>query len=220
MRADRQLVGRGRSGHSWISLPGDLFLSFVLPAPADRPLTLLPLLVGVAVAEAAAEWGVAARLKWPNDVWVGEGKLGGVLVESSSDGRSLPAIVAGVGLNLALEPGRLPEDLRSRVTSLRALGVPPPSPDAAAAAVLARVAVWYHAFTAEDGASAVRAAWRDLAVDWWGREVRAESAGVVLSGIVREIDERGALVLERPGGERVAVLSGEVRELRLSGRQA
>jgi biotin-(acetyl-CoA carboxylase) ligase len=42
----------------------------------------------------------------------------------------------------------------------------------------------------------------------------------VLSGIVRDLDERGALVLERPGGERVAVLSGEVRELRLTERHA
>jgi biotin-(acetyl-CoA carboxylase) ligase len=73
---------------------------------------------------------------------------------------------------------------------------------------------------AEAGADALRAAWRDLSVDWWGREVRAESSGAVLSGIVRDLDERGALVLERPGGERVAVLSGEVRELRLTGRQA
>jgi biotin-(acetyl-CoA carboxylase) ligase len=85
--------------------------------------------------------------------------------------------------------------------------------------VLARVAVWYHAFAAANGAAALRAAWRDLSVDWWGREVRAESGGAVLSGVVRELDERGALVLERPGGERVAVLSGEVRELRLTGRQ-
>lgn len=219
VRADRQLAGRGRGGHGWISLAGDLFLSFVMPAPPDRPLTLLPLLVGVAVAEAAGEWGVGARLKWPNDVWVGEGKLGGVLVESSSDGRSAPAIVAGVGLNLSLDPARLPEAVRGAATSVRALGVPPPSPDAAAAAVLARVAVWYHAFTQDGGAAALRAAWRDLSVDWWGREVRAESSGSVLSGVVRDLDERGALVLERAGGERVAVLSGEVRELRLTGRR-
>ena len=75
-------------------------------------------------------------------------------------------------------------------------------------------------FAREGGAAALRAAWRDLSVDWWGREVRRGSAGAVLSGIVRDLDERGALVLERPGGERVAVLSGEVRELRLTGRQA
>lgn len=217
VRADRQAAGRGRGGHSWVSLPGDLFLSFVLPAPVDRPLTLVPLLVGVAAAEAAGEWGVAARLKWPNDLRVGDGKLGGVLVESSTDGRAAPLIVAGVGVNLALDPSRLPPDVRAAAVSVRALGVPPPSPDAAAAAVLARVALWYHAFTAEDGAAVLRAAWRGLSVDWWGREVSAESASGVLSGVVRDLDERGALVLERPDGARVAVLSGEVRELRLQG---
>jgi len=215
LRADRQTAGRGRGGHAWASPPGNLYLSCLLPAPADRPITLLPLLVGVAVAEAVREWGVPALLKWPNDVLSAERKLGGVLVESSSDGRAAPTIVAGLGVNLTLHPQALDAPLRASVTSVRALGFEPPSADEAAAAVLARLAVWYHAF-ANDGGEPVRVAWRALAVDWWGRTVQAGSGATAVRGIVRDIDDRGALVLETNGGQRVAVMSGEVRELRLA----
>jgi BirA family biotin operon repressor/biotin-[acetyl-CoA-carboxylase] ligase len=215
VRAERQTAGRGRGGRSWTSPPGNLYLSVVLPPPADRPLTLLPLLVGVAVAEAAQEWGVPARLKWPNDVLAGGRKLGGILVESSSDGQGSPAIVAGLGVNLSLDPAGVDETLRGVVTSVRALGLDPPSPDAAAAAVLDRLAVWYHAFATEGG-EPVRAAWRARAVDWWGRPVQAGSGGASVRGIARDIDERGALVLEVDGGRRVTVMSGEVREIRLA----
>jgi BirA family transcriptional regulator, biotin operon repressor / biotin---[acetyl-CoA-carboxylase] ligase len=215
VRAERQTAGRGRGGHEWASPPGNLYLSVVLPTPAGRPLTLLPLLVGVAVAESAREWGVEARLKWPNDVLVRERKLGGILVESSSDGNATASIVAGMGLNLTLDPDTLDAAMRPTVASVRWLGVAPPSADVAAAAVLARLAVWYHAFVTEGG-EAVRTAWRALAVDWWGRTVQAGSGGTAVRGIARDIDERGALVLETPAGRRVAVMSGEVRELRLA----
>lgn len=215
VRAERQTAGRGRGGRAWASPPGNLYLSVVLPPPADRPITLLPLLVGVAVAEAAQEWAVPARLKWPNDVLAGGRKLGGILVESSSDGQGSPAIVAGLGVNLSVDPAGVDEALRGVVTSVRALGLDPPSPDDAAAAVLDRLAVWYHAF-ATAGGEPVRAAWRALAVDWWGRPVQAGSGGASVRGIARDIDERGALVLEVDGGRRVTVMSGEVREIRLA----
>jgi BirA family transcriptional regulator, biotin operon repressor / biotin---[acetyl-CoA-carboxylase] ligase len=212
VRADRQSSGRGRGGHAWISQPGDLFVSVILPPPGNGPLTLLPLLAGVAVAEAARGRGVPAQLKWPNDVLVGDRKLGGILVETTTEGQGTPTIVAGIGLNLALDPDGLAEPLRSSVTSVRALGVPPPAPDEAAAEVLARLFVWYHAF-ATGGDEKLRAAWRALAVDWWGRTVQA---GAAVRGIVRDIDARGALILETEGGRRIAVMSGEVREIRLA----
>ena len=167
------------------------------------------------MAEAVREWGVAAELKWPNDVLAGGRKLGGILVESWTDGRTQPAIVAGIGVNLELDPRGLDSSLQSAVTSVRSQGAAVPPADDAAAAVLARLLVWYHAL-ATQGGDALRAAWRGLAVDWWGRTVQAGYEGSVVRGIVRDIDEHGALVLESAGGQRVAVMSGEVRELRLA----
>src|SRR6185295_3892606 len=97
--ADRQTAGRGRRGHTWFSPPGaGLYVSVVLaPATARvdpmRATMLLTLAAGVAIAEGVeAAAGVAADLKWPNDLLVGGRKLGGILAEGSGD-----TVVVGYG---------------------------------------------------------------------------------------------------------------------------
>jgi BirA family biotin operon repressor/biotin-[acetyl-CoA-carboxylase] ligase len=212
--AEAQSAGRGREGRSWSSPPGNLFLSVLLrPALPPEALPALPLLAGVALAEAAAGYGVAARLKWPNDVLVGERKLGGILVEASSSGSGLEFVVAGVGLNLVVDPLELPDELRSSVTSIRAETGAKIEPFAAARAVLTRLRVWYDRLS-RDGASPVLAAWRSAAVPWWGERVEVQSAGTRVEGVARDIDASGALLLETDDGATLRVLSGDARALR------
>lgn len=97
--AERQTAGRGRLGRAWASAPGaSLTFSLGLPlAPADW--SGLSLAVGVALAEALHP---AIRLKWPNDLWVDDRKLAGILIETASSGE--PAgprhAVIGVGVNI------------------------------------------------------------------------------------------------------------------------
>ena len=98
--AERQTAGRGRLGRGWESAPGDSLtfsLGLVL-APADW--SGLSLAVGVSVAESLH---AAVRLKWPNDLWLQDRKLGGILVETASSGASGAAryAVIGIGLNIA-----------------------------------------------------------------------------------------------------------------------
>lgn len=121
--ADAQTRGRGRSGHAWHSPPGEnLYLSIVL-RPNISPLALPPLtlVIGVCVARVVDDvLGLEgkARLKWPNDVLVGEDKLAGILVESSLRGGSVVAVVVGIGVNVRTVV--FPNDLRA--TSLHLLG--------------------------------------------------------------------------------------------------
>ena len=100
--AEEQTAGRGRSGRTWVSQPGASLTFSVLLRPASVPPSArgwLPLLTGVAVAAGVrSAAGVAARLKWPNDILVGDRKLAGILAEQSADG---DAVVIGVGLNVA-----------------------------------------------------------------------------------------------------------------------
>lgn len=82
--AGMQTQGRGTRGRTWISKPGNLFLTVVLPvARVPVPLSLTPLRVGVVVAQAIAATAQVAqvRLKWPNDVLVNQEKVSGVLIE-------------------------------------------------------------------------------------------------------------------------------------------
>jgi len=98
--AERQTAGRGRLGRAWQSAPGaSLTFSLGLPlAPADW--SGLSLAVGVSLAESLHP---AVRLKWPNDLWVDDRKLGGILIETASfgDAGGRRQAVIGVGLNIA-----------------------------------------------------------------------------------------------------------------------
>jgi len=109
--ADEQTAGRGRQGRMWTAEPGEaLLLSFVLRSPDE----LVPLRAAVAVAESLP---VPARIKWPNDVWIGGKKVSGILVE----GRPQEGwAVLGIGLNVATRS--FPDELSEIATSLALAG--------------------------------------------------------------------------------------------------
>ncbi len=112
--ADFQSSGRGRQGRDWIAPPGSsLLVSLLLRQPPE----LLPLIAAISVAEIC---GPAARIKWPNDILLGEpgkpqAKVAGILCE----GRPQEDwAIVGVGLNAALDLDQLPDELRSRSATL------------------------------------------------------------------------------------------------------
>ena len=119
--ADRQVSGRGRQGRTWFDGSGNFMGSTVVHlGPRDPNPATLALVAGIAAYEAVS--GLLAdpsqlRLKWPNDLMLGDAKLAGILLEREGD-----AIIVGMGVNLAAAP-----DLPDRKTiALSALG---PAPD-------------------------------------------------------------------------------------------
>jgi BirA family transcriptional regulator, biotin operon repressor / biotin---[acetyl-CoA-carboxylase] ligase len=204
--ADEQTAGRGRRGNDWFAPPGSclLYSALLRPFAADRA-PLLPLAVPVAVCETAESVApVRCQVKWPNDVWVDERKVAGVLVEARPDEGWA---VIGVGLNIAIPPDRFPAELDETAASLLPTeaedGVPPggaPGVRRALTALNESLARWASA-SADEVLSAFRA--RDALcgrrISWDGGEGTAE-----------EIDERGHLVVEQAGGERVSLGAGEV----------
>lgn len=102
VRACTQRNGRGRTGRPWVSDPGGLWISAVLPCPGQRARWAgLPMAVGWALIEALETLGASdLRLRWPNDILVGNRKLCGVLVERYSDATA----VVGIGINVRNQP--------------------------------------------------------------------------------------------------------------------
>lgn len=100
--ADAQTAGRGRMGRSWRSDRGAGIWLTLLERPASaESLGVLALRLALAVAPALEPFaGAATRLKWPNDVYVGERKLAGVLVEARWHGPRLDWVAIGVGINV------------------------------------------------------------------------------------------------------------------------
>ncbi len=130
--AEQQTAGRGRENNTWWTGPGSLAFSLLiepssLGLPA-APVPCLSLAVSVGIIDAVAprlapesrggqdrEHPIAIGLHWPNDVFVGDRKLAGVLVEALSDGR----LIIGVGVNVNNSSVDAPPQLRARVGTLR-----------------------------------------------------------------------------------------------------
>lgn len=115
--AEHQTAGRGRRGRSWTEAPGTALMFSYLARPARPPAELgpLPLVVGISLAETLP---LGPRLRWPNDLVLGERKLGGILVELATPPDGDPFAVIGVGINANLAADQLPPTDRLPATSL------------------------------------------------------------------------------------------------------
>jgi BirA family biotin operon repressor/biotin-[acetyl-CoA-carboxylase] ligase len=197
--ADAQSGGRGRFGRQWISPPGkNIYASLLLrPEIPNAKAAGLSLAAGVALADAAAGAGVPALLKWPNDLYLGERKAAGVLVETASEGDVLRHVVVGVGINVNLSEGELPEGLRGKATSLRIhAGRTFPR-----AEILARFLDAFAARYAEyvaGGFPAIRPAWERSDM-LRGRRALLRRSGEEAWGVALGVDADGALLF-RPDG--------------------
>lgn len=104
--ARHQSAGRGRLGRTWSDAgAGSLLFSVAWPvAPQTAELPGVTLACGVAVARVCEAHGVPARIKWPNDLWLGDAKLAGLLAELAVDPAGRRTLVIGLGMNLWTDP--------------------------------------------------------------------------------------------------------------------
>ena len=212
--ARRQTAARGRRGRSWQAPPGSGLMFSALLRPAEVAAarwSLLPLLVGVAVARGlAAAAGVGVRLKWPNDVLADERKLGGILLERVET-PSGPAAIAGVGINVVLAPADLPVP---GATSLSIAGATCTDHAVLLDAVLAELAAGYRRWRSVGGsADAVLPEYAPLCATL-GRPVHVQlPGGEGVDGVAADIAPDGALLVETRTGRR-AVGAGDVVHVR------
>ena len=207
--ANAQSAGRGRQGRSWVSPAGaGLYVSAVL-RPAPQAVPLLSMGAGLAVAEGIqAATGLHLHLKWPNDVYVGERKVAGVLAEASiTVGTSaVQYVVLGFGINVM--PAAFPPDIAPRATSLEEELGRAVDRGLLLAECLASLAERY-ADVQSGRKRAVVDAWRARAAHTLGRRVRWDGAGTVLEGVAEDIDEGGGLMVRTNTGV-VRITAGEV----------
>lgn len=121
--AGQQSAGRGRMAREFASPPGGLYFSLLLrPKIELKHLSFITLAAGVACCKVIEDVsGLSIMLKWPNDLYVGSHKLGGILTETapySNVTKEVPFIVVGIGLNINTQPEKFPDSLRDSITSL------------------------------------------------------------------------------------------------------
>jgi BirA family transcriptional regulator, biotin operon repressor / biotin---[acetyl-CoA-carboxylase] ligase len=219
--AESQYAGRGRRGRAWVSPPGAsiaLSMGWAFRA-TGRDLPALSLAVGVAVARALGRAGAGGvMLKWPNDIWFRDRKIGGILLESRAEADGPAFVVIGIGINVTLSAearGALSQG-GVRAAALADACQSLPSRNQVAGAILDELFGMLVQFE-RDGIAPFLAPWAGLDA------LRDRASRVLLgehwvAGRARGVDSEGALLLEVDGQMR-KFNSGEV-SLRLEGEAA
>ena len=201
LACEHQSLGRGRRGNEWVSSPGGgLTFSLLWRFSAGAGgLAGLSLAVAAIVAQALERLGVeSVQVKWPNDLYFGGRKFGGILVESSGDMRGPSAAVVGIGINVRLE-----QTLRDRIsqpaTDLASCASTLPSRTDLLATLLEDLAAGLARFSRE-GFAHFREEWLRRHA-WQGRQVALSMAQrQVAEGRIVGVAEDGALMLASSGG--------------------
>jgi len=188
--ADVQTKGRGREGKKWESLKGGLWFSVILRPSVPTPkLPLLQFLAAIAIRQALEnKTGLSVKLKWPNDLVLGNAKVGGILIESKTLADRISFAILGIGLNINQSKAQLPpEAISLRLVSGKQHDLP----------VLLRAIL-----------DQMRSSYDDLdnpskiMEDWWRNcvhrplRVQVTVSKDTVTGVSRAIDEDGSLVIE------------------------
>lgn len=210
--AGAQTRGRGRFGRVWHSpAEGNLYLSFAFrpDLPPER-MHLFTLWMGLNLCELlASHTDAGPGLKWPNDLYYGERKVGGMLTEARIDSDHTRDLVFGLGLNVNTPDSAWPSEMAPRVTTLARQAGRPLDLNRLAAAIVTRVLAAYERFAARAPLDEVADLWRrhDILA---GRRVTVVQGKDTHTGIARGIDNEGALLVRTEAGRTLRFRAGEV----------
>ena len=115
--AREQTAGRGQGAHTWFSSPGKNLTFSMLYKPGRLnvdEMIVITCATTLGIRDYLLEKGVEARIKWPNDIWVGDKKICGILIENILDGSFIRDSIIGIGFNL--NEDKWPEDLPNPVS--------------------------------------------------------------------------------------------------------
>ena len=210
--ADEQTSGRGRQGRKWFT-PPDSALAFTLlmrPTAEEEPfLSRVVGMTALAVVEALQAHSITAQIKWPNDILVGGRKVAGILIESVWSGQAVDCAVIGVGLNIAAASVPPAEMLFFPAASLEhVLGETPiPSREQVLHDILKSFIALRPLLTKDE----LIAQW-EAALAYRGEVVEIlNTDDTTQRGTVVGLGPDGSLLLDDEHGNRITVLSGDVR---------
>ena len=210
--AEKQRQGRGRRGRHWVSPFGkNIYLSLLESFQGGiTQLEGLSLVAGIAVQRALSKLGVdGVQLKWPNDVYLNDKKLAGILMEVTGEYSSHCQVVIGIGLNVNLNVDEA-ESIDQPWTSLKQV-VANISRNDVASQLLNELMLALDQFK-QEGFSSFQQAWSELDI-YHGREVdilsQSENEQPQFSGVVKGVNRKGELMLMTSRGIQV-INAGEI----------
>jgi BirA family biotin operon repressor/biotin-[acetyl-CoA-carboxylase] ligase len=213
--AERQTSGRGRRGKTWVSpFAANIYMSILWDfEQGAQALEGLSLAIGVAVRRALIEMGLEdVRLKWPNDIYIGNKKLGGILLEMIGDPAGHCSVVIGVGINVSM-PASIAVNIDQPWTDCSSESDAPIARSRLAALLIDNIFDILNDFESL-GFAGYRDEWQE-ADAFKGLQGTISTPRDSVSGTVIGVDNSGAVQLKLMSGEVKSFIGGEL-SLRLA----
>jgi BirA family transcriptional regulator, biotin operon repressor / biotin---[acetyl-CoA-carboxylase] ligase len=221
---DSQTAGKGRQGRRWVDMAGYSALSSTILQPLF-PLHLLVMIAALAVVDAIADiCSIVATIKWPNDVLIGNRKVAGILIETSHNHLGQLVATMGIGVNVN---GRITQFMETTPETSRLAAIATTleeeydseiSREAFLAYLLQHIESQYLALQQETQSfplthssisRLIREQWRSQ-LSTLGQTVQVRQGSTILSGVAKDVNENGELLLRSHSGERISISWGDV----------
>ena len=214
--AQCQTAGRGQRGHTWESREGEnLTFSLLLEpqflSPSEQ--FLISECVALGVCDALLHYGIEAQIKWTNDIYIGDRKLAGILIEHKLQGSALARTVAGIGLNVNQKA--FSDDLPNPISMAQATGREFDREEVLQTVATSLMARYEQ--LREGGAKELQADYHQRLYRLGQEHCYALPDGSRFRGIIRGVEPTGALRIENERGELLSFLFKEV-EFVIQGR--
>ena len=214
--AQCQTAGRGQRGHTWESREGENLTLSLLLEPQFLPPSeqfLISECVALGVCDALMHYGIEAQIKWTNDIYIGDRKLAGILIEHKLQGSALARTVAGIGLNVNQKA--FSDDLPNPISMAQATGREFDREEVLQIVTTSLMARYEQ--LREGGAKELQADYHQRLYRLGQEHCYALPDGSRFRGIIRGVEPTGALRIENERGELLSFLFKEV-EFVIQGR--
>jgi len=212
--AEEQTAGRGRLGRKWVSERSSGIYASVILRPELSPAVApaLTLMAGVATRRAiTSTTGLAADIRWPNDLLVNSKKVCGILTEMSAELGRLHYVVLGIGINV--NQRAMPAEIESIATSLRMEGGRLYSRQQILVALLRELETYYRMFL-EEGSDPITRAWAEASSYATNKKVRVRTKNGDFFAVTSGLAADGSLLIRRDDGSEESLMSGEIVEVK------
>jgi BirA family biotin operon repressor/biotin-[acetyl-CoA-carboxylase] ligase len=210
--AEQQKSGRGRQKRKWVSPKGGIWLSVVLkPSIPTAKITLLPFAAALAVCEAIRTIGLAARLKWPNDVMISGKKVAGILLDINAEVDQVNHAVIGIGINANVDSAAI----TARTNGMKITSISDELGRSISRLDLTRTLLEnlerFYLEMERHGAGAILQKWRENS-DMLRRKVAVVQNSKIIHGVAADINNDGSLLLRTDHGD-INVVAGDIHVL-------
>lgn len=211
--AEEQTGGTGRLGRAWISPGGGIWTTLILKPriPVDR-LFMLTMVGAIAVVRSIKKiTGIGSLIKWPNDIYIGNRKVGGIITELSAEGPIVHYCLVGIGIDVNIPLSDLPTRLRESATSLAAELGHEVDRAPLLATLLREFELRFLQIESNEYDPIVRE-WKSLSCTLEHR-VRINLGSRSFDGDAIDIDDYGALIVRKDTGAVERVIAGDCLHL-------